>query len=488
MTLRVIPQGTPVLASSVGRGATGMSIEARAERETGPAAAGLSDIVLPPDTHYARSGDVHIAYQVVGERPIDLVYVPSWGSQVEQLWEEPSLVRLLRRLLSFCRLILFDRRGSGLSDPVVGAPTLEERMDDVRAVLDEVGSRRAALLGFSDGGPMSALFAATYPERTSALVLYGTTPRELWAPDFPWGRTLAQRRQLVELMLGDWGHGSGIELVAPSAAEDETFRRWFARMQRLSASPGTALEIMRTIEQIDVRRVLPTIRVPTLVLHRAGDRLVPVEAGRRVAELIPDATYVELPGDDHLPMLGDSDGVVDEIEEFLTGTHHERESDRVLATILFTDIVGSTRRASQLGDRRWRDLLEGHHRIVRRELARFRGREVKTVGDGFMATFDGPARAIRCASAIVGSVRALGIEVRAGLHTGECEVMGEDIGGLAVHIAARVAAAAGPGEVLASRTVTDLVAGSRIEFTERGGARALKGVPGRWQLFAVNPR
>lgn len=465
-----------------------MSAAPRAEREAGPAATGLRDIALPAETRYARSGDVHIAYQVVGDRPVDLVYVPSWGSQVEALWEEPSLVRMLRRLLEFSRLILFDRRGSGLSDPVVGAPTLEERMDDVRAVLDEVGSERAALLGFSDGGPMSALFAATYPERTSALVLYGSTPRELWAPDFPWGRTVDERRHLIELMLGDWGHGSGIELFAPSAVEDESFRRWFARMQRLSASPGTAVEITRTIEQIDVRSVLPTIRVPTLVLHRAGDRVVPVGVARHVAEVIPGARYVEMPGDDHLPMLGDSDRVVDEIEEFLTGTHRDADRDRVLATILFTDIVDSTRRASQLGDRRWRDLLEGHDTIVRRELARFRGREVKTVGDGFLATFDGPARAIRCASAIVGSVGALGIEVRAGLHTGECEVMGQDIGGLAVHIAARVAAAAGPGEVLASRTVTDLVAGSRIEFAERGGARALKGVPGRWQLFAVGPR
>jgi class 3 adenylate cyclase/pimeloyl-ACP methyl ester carboxylesterase len=415
---------------------------------------------------------------------MDLVYVPSWISQLELLWEEPSLVRFIERLLTFARLITFDRRGTGLSDPIVGAATLEQRMDDVRAVLDAVGSERTALFGFSEGGPMSALFAATYPARTSALVLYGTTPRELWAPDFPLGRGTEERESLYTMMLRGWGTGAGIEILAPSAAGDEAFRRWLGRMQRHAASPGSARRIIETVEETDVRQILPTISVPTLVLHRSGDLMVPVEIGRYVASMIPHAKYVEIPGNDHLPVPGDSDQILDEVEEFLTGMRLDHEPDRTLATILFTDIVGSTERATELGDRRWRDLLENHYEMVRKELSRFRGTEVKTIGDGFLATFDGPARAIHCAEAIIQAAPTLGIELRAGLHTGECEIMAGDIGGLAVHIAARVSALAGPGEVLISRTVVDLVAGSNLKFTDRG-PHVLKGIQGEWQLFAV---
>jgi class 3 adenylate cyclase len=453
-------------------------------------------IAVVPETRYARSGDVYVAYQVVGDGPLDLVYVPSWLSQLEVLWEEPSVVRFIERLVSFSRLILFDRRGTGLSDPVHGAPTLEERMDDVRAVLDAVGSQRAALFGFSEGGPMSALFAATYPARTSALILYGTQPRARWAADYPWGadprddpdahwdELSASWGLPSERGLDVWGRLSAVENMSPGAIGDERLMRWLGRVQRLAASPGAARDIVRAIAATDVRDVLGTIQVPTLVLHRKHDRVVPVEVARYVANAIPRARYVELGGSDHLPILGDSDAILDEVEEFLTGMRQEREPDRVLSTILFTDIAGSTERAADLGDRRWRDLLETHDHVVRHQLGRYRGTEIKTVGDGFLATFDGPARAIRCACSIVDTMRPLGIEVRAGLHTGECEVIGDDIGGLAVHIAARVAARAAAGEVLASRTVTDLVAGSKLGFHDRGTHR-LKGVPGEWQLFAV---
>jgi pimeloyl-ACP methyl ester carboxylesterase/class 3 adenylate cyclase len=455
---------------------------------------GATVIATRPRTHYANVGDDrYVAYQVFGDRPLDLVFVPTWISQIEALWEEPSVVRVLERMARFSRVILFDRRGTGLSDPVTGAPTLEERMDDVRAVLDAVGSERAALFGFSEGGPMSALFAATYPSRVSALILYGMAPRALRAPDYPWGREPSERPQewdriaatygyAEDLLLDVWGRTTDVEAMSPGAIGDERVYEWLGRLQRLAAGPGAALEILRTIAETDVRDVLPTISVPTLIIHRAGDTIVPVEVGRYVASLMPEAKYVELPGVDHLPILGDSDLILDEMEEFLTGMRHEPEPDRVLSTILFTDIAGSTERAAELGDRRWRDLLATHNEAVRRELALFRGREVKTTGDGFLATFDGPARAIRCACAIVHAMRPLGIEIRAGLHTGECEVMDGDIGGLAVHIAARVAGHAAASEVLASRTVIDLVAGSKLEFQPRGTHR-LKGVPGKWQLY-----
>jgi pimeloyl-ACP methyl ester carboxylesterase len=438
--------------------------------------AGRWDIEL--ETRYAKSGDVHVAYQVVGSGPLDLVFVPGFFSQVELWWEEPLCARFFERLASFSRLILFDKRGTGLSDRVAAVPTLEQRMDDVRAVMAAAGSERAAILGVSEGGPMSALFAATYPDRTAALVLYGTFAEfRSWMPP-------EHLEHFLHAIDATWGTGESLPHLAPSVADDPRFRRWWARHERLGASPGAAMDLMRMNSEIDVRHVLPAIRIPTLVLHRAGDVFVDVSGGRYVAAHIPGAKYVELPGVDHPPFVGDAEAVLQEVEEFLTGVRPAPEPDRVLATVLFTDIVGSTERAAELGDQRWRDLLGAHHAAVRRELERFRGREVDTAGDGFLATFDGPARAVRCARAIHDAVRPLGIELRAGLHTGEIELLGDDIGGIAVHIAARVAALAGPGEVLASSTVKDLVAGSGLRFEDRG-TRALRGGPDEWRLFAA---
>jgi class 3 adenylate cyclase/pimeloyl-ACP methyl ester carboxylesterase len=437
-----------------------------------------------PETQYAKSGDVHIAYQVLGEGPLDLVFVPGAVSHLELAWEEPLFTHFLQRLASFSRLICLDKRGTGMSDRVAGIATLEQRMDDVRAVMDAAGSTRAALFGVSEGGPMSVLFAATYPERVSALILYGALVKGVRSPDFPWAPTLEQRERSLEGIEQRWGRVSNLGIRAPSVADDERFVQWWLGYQRLAASPGAVVALRRMNAEIDVRHVLPAIGVPTLVLHRAEDRDIPVEVGRYLAEHIPGAKYVELPGVDHFPFVGDADALLDEIEEFLTGVRPVAEPDRVLATVLFTDIVRSTERAAELGDRRWRDLLESHYAVVRRELGRFRGREVKTAGDGFLATFDGPARAIRCACAITDSVRPLGLQIRAGLHTGECELMGDDVGGIAVHIGARVAAGAEPGEVLVSSTVKDLVAGSGIRFVDRG-AHTLKGVPGEWRLFGV---
>jgi pimeloyl-ACP methyl ester carboxylesterase/class 3 adenylate cyclase len=434
---------------------------------------------MEPETRYAKSGDVHIAYQVVGDGPLDLVVVPGFISQVEEWWDEPLSAQFLERLVGFSRLILFDKRGTGLSDREFGVPTLEQRMDDVRAVLAAARSERAAVLGISEGGAMSALFAATYPERTAALVLYGT-----FAEFRSWVPTEEHFARILRAMDEEWGTGRSLSHFAPSLADEPRFQRWWGRHERSGASPGAAMALMRMNSEIDVRHVLPAIRVPTLILHRTQDVTVNVGAGRYQAAHIPGARYVELPGVDHLPFVGDAEPILAEIEEFMTGARPVAEPDRVLATVLFTDIVDSTKRAAALGDRRWRELLEAHHAATRRELERHRGREVKTLGDGFLAAFDGPARAVRCAEAIAGAVRPLGLEVRAGLHTGECEVMGDDLGGLAVHIAARVAAQAGPGEVLVSSTVKDLVAGSGLRFEDRG-ARALKGIPDEWRLFAV---
>jgi pimeloyl-ACP methyl ester carboxylesterase len=440
---------------------------------------------VPPETRYARSGGVHVAYQVTGEGP-DLVLVPGWVSHVEYAWEDPSYSRFLRSLASFSRLILLDRRGTGLSDRVAVLPTLEERMDDVRAVMDAVGSKRAALFGISEGGPMCALFAATYPERTSALVLYGTFVKGMRDADVPWAPSPERVEEILGLIEREWGTGISLTLLGPSLAEDQRQREYWARFERLAVSPGAARLLMQTFVDTDVRQVLPTIRVPTLVVHRAGDQATPVEGGRYIAEHVSGARYVELPGEDHFAWTGDADAVLDAVEEFLTGARQARESDRVLATVLFTDIVGSTARAAALGDQRWRDLLASHHSVVRRELTHFRGREVKTVGDGFLATFDGPARGIRCACAVRDRIRGLGIDIRAGLHTGECELMEGDVGGIAVHIGARVAARAAAGEVLVSGTVKDLVAGSGLTFVDRG-RHQLAGVPGEWPLFAVGP-
>ena len=438
-----------------------------------------------PKTQYTKSGDLHIAYQVTGTGPLDLVFVPGFVSHLECQWEHPWSARFFERLGSFSRLIRFDKRGTGLSDRVGGIPTLEQRMDDVRAVMDAVGSQRAALLGISEGGPMSLLFAATYPERTSALVLYGSYARRAWAPDHEAGRTEQEWRAMIDTIEKGWGEGGGLDdLWGPSAAGDERYQQWAATYRRLAASPGAAVAVMQMNKEIDVRPILPAVRVPTLVVHRAGDRVARTEQARYLAEHVPGARLVELPGIDHTPWVGDADAILDEIEEFLTGTRHEAEVDRVLATVLFTDIVGSTERAAALGDRKWRDLLDGYYALARRELTRFRGREVDTAGDGFFAAFDGPARGIRCAQAISAGVRPLGIEVRAGLHTGECEVIGDKVGGIAVHIGARVAGLAKPSEVLVSNTVKDLVAGSGLSFEERG-AHTLKGVPGEWRLYAL---
>ena len=436
-----------------------------------------------PETRYAKSGDVSIAYQVVGEGPFDLVYVPGWISNIELMWEEPTLARLLRRLASFSRLILFDKPGTGMSDPVPldRLPTLEQRMDAVRAVMDAAGSERAALFGSSEGGLMSVLFAATYPERTRALVTLAIYAKRLWSADYPWAPTPEARAAEIDEIEASWGGEMDISNLAPSS--DEAFRQRAVAYLRRSASPGAAVALLRMNSQIDVREVLPTIQVPTLVLQRVDDRDVNVEEARWIATQIPGAKYVELPGDEHLIWAGDVDEVVDEVQEFLTGTRPIQEAERVLATVLVTDIVSSTERAAKVGDRRWRAILEQHHAAVRSQLERFRGREVDTTGDGFLATFDGPARAIRCACAIRDALRSLDLEVRAGLHTGECELVADKVAGIAVHTGARVASAAGPGEVLVSSTVRDLVAGSGIEFDDRGD-HELKGV-GTRRLYAV---
>jgi pimeloyl-ACP methyl ester carboxylesterase/class 3 adenylate cyclase len=439
---------------------------------------------MVPQTRYAKSGGVSIAYQVVGDGPIDLVLVPGWVSNIDVFWEEPRLVRLLTRLASFSRLILFDKRGTGLSDRVGDMPSLEVRMDDVRAVMDAVGSQRAALFGYSEGGAMCILFAATYPDRATALIMDGSFARRTSAPDYPWGPIAEQQLAFIEQMEGDWGGSVGIEDRSPSLAHDERYRHWWARWLRSSASPAAAATLMRMNLEIDVRHVLPAVRVPTLILHSINDRLIDVGASRYMAARIPGAKLVELHGVDHIPWGCDSDLIVDEIEEFLTGARPGAEPDRVLATVLFTDIVGATERASRVGDRSWHDLLDSHHALVRRELEHFRGREIDTAGDGFLATFDGPARAVRCACAISKAVRALGLEIRAGLHTGECELMGDKLGGIAVHTGARVAAEAQASEVLVSSTVKDLVAGSGLTFLDRG-VQSLKGIPGEWHLFAV---
>jgi pimeloyl-ACP methyl ester carboxylesterase len=441
---------------------------------------------MTPETRYARSGDVNIAYQVVGDAPRDLVLVPGWVSNVEVLWEGPACARFLERLASFSRLILFDKRGTGLSDRVADLPNLETRMDDVRAVMDAVGSERAALLGYSEGGPLCILFAATYPLRASAVITMGSYARLLSSPDYPYGRGHEAWEQWMATCLRDWGGPVGFDLRWPSAAKDEHARQWWARLLRMGASPGANRALQQMNAEMDVRHVLPAIHVPSLVLHSTGDRAQDVRGSRYMAERIQGAKYVELPGNDHLPWGEDADAILDEIEEFLTGVRHGPEPDRVLATILFTDIVGSTEKAAALGDRHWRDLLDRHHDLVRRELGRFRGREIDTAGDGVLATFDGPARAVRCARAVSDGVHALGLKVRAGLHTGEVELMNDKVSGLAVHIGARVAAAAGPGEVMVSSTVRDLVAGSGLRFQDRG-LQTLKGVPGEWHLFALEP-
>jgi pimeloyl-ACP methyl ester carboxylesterase len=437
----------------------------------------------PPETRYAKSGEVNIAYQVVGEGPLDLVLVPGFISHLELDWQGPGYAHMLDRLSSFARLIRFDKRGTGLSDRPGGLPDLETRMDDVRAVMDAAGSERAALMGYSEGGPLSMLFAATYPERTTSLVLYGTyAKRRDPDEDYPWCASWEERQAYADTVEREWGAEADLGTMAPNAADAEV--DWWRSRARAAASPGSAKALILMNSNIDVRGILATIHVPTLVLHRTGDHDSRPEEGRYVAERIPGARFVELEGDDHAPWI-EPDQVLDEVEEFLTGVRRGPEVNRVLATVLFTDIVGSTSRAVELGDRRWRSLLEQHHAIVRRELQRFRGNEVDTAGDGFLATFDGPARAVRCAQAIRASLHALGIDISAGVHAGEIEVAaGGPIAGVAVHIGARVAEQAAPGEVLVSGTVKDLVAGSGLDFEPRG-THELKGVPGEWRLYAV---
>jgi class 3 adenylate cyclase len=426
-------------------------------------------------TRYAHSGDASIAYQVVGAGPIDLVVVNGPASHVELLWEEPNTARSFERLAAFSRLVLFDRRGTGLSDSVSRPPTLEQQMDDLAAVLDAVGSERTALFGASDLG-LSALFAATYPERVTALVLSGVAPAGKLTV------TPEVRAIYADAIEHHWGDGTLLALYCPSKVGNRAFEDWWGRMQRSAASPGMARMIMEMLSQTDLRAVLPSIRVPTLVTHVSGDRLVPVELGREVAALIQGAKFIEYPGEDAYAWADPP--ALDDIEEFLTGRRAQPESDRVLATVLFTDIVGSTEHAARIGDSRWRELLGEHHTIVRGELERWRGTEVKTIGDSFLATFDGPARAIRCARGIIDAVAALGLRLRAGLHTGECELVGDDVAGIAIHIGARVMAYAQPGEVLATSTVKDLVVGSGLQFADRG-LHSLRGIPDEWRLYAV---
>ena len=437
-----------------------------------------------PDVRFARSGDVDVAYRVVGDGPIDLVYVQGWVTHLDVYWELPAFRRYSEQLGEFTRLILFDKRGMGMSDRVPGTTTLEERMDDIRAVMDAVGCERAAVMGESEGGPLSMLFAAAHPERTVALVLQGAEVRERTDEDWPWGEDTAEAFEAAMASVPEtWGRGSGIYTIAPSLVGQDWPQEWWSRVQTHAMTPGSAEAFMRMAFEIDVRHVAPSINVPTLVVHTVGDRVCHVENARFLARTIPDARYVELPGDEHVPWF-DSELALGEIREFLTGRRETATPNRMLATVLFTDLVGSTARAAELGDRRWRDVLEQHHAAVRRELVRYDGREVDTAGDGFFATFDGPARAIRCAQTVVDAVRPLGLAVRAGVHTGEVELADGKVAGIAVNIGARVAGLANAGEVLVSGTVKDLVAGSGLGFEDRGSA-ALKGVPGEWRLFAV---
>jgi len=439
-----------------------------------------------PKTHYAKSGDVHIAYQVVGEGPLDLIVAPGWISHLDLHWEMLGFEAWVKRLSRFCRLILFDKRGTGVSDRDVVDSTLEERMDDLRAVLDAVGSTRTAVLGFSEGGSLAMVFAASYPERVQALLLFGTFARVSEAPDYPegagFGERMAHLRDLVE---NHWGEGGMLEVTTPSLSGVAQAREFMERFERATIGPRAALRYLGWIGELDTRPVARGLHVPTLVLHRTDDALIPAAGGRWLGRNIPGARYVELTGDDHAPWSGDTARLVDEMQEFLTGSRAPVEVDRVLATVLFTDIVGATERAVALGDRAWRQLIARHHAAVRAQLARYRGEEQDTAGDGFFATFDGPARAVQCAKSICHELRALGLEVRAGVHTGECERAGEKAAGIAVHTGARVMAEAAPGEVWVSSTVKDLVAGSGLVFSERG-VRKLKGIPGDWSLFAAD--
>ncbi len=441
-----------------------------------------------PATQYASSGEANIAYQVVGEGPIDLLFLLGLVSQVEHLWEAPPLHRFFERLSEFSRLILFDRRGAGLSDRVGVGYTIEQDVEDALAVLDAAGSERSALLTYGLGGAVGALLAAEHPRRVGALIMYASVVRASWAPDFDWAMTEEERLAFTERNISSRGqvNSGAMSRFAPSMAEDRVLGEWFSRLERLAESPGEVRIRSRATALVDVREVLPRIQVPTLVLHRPAERMWDVRHSRYIAQHIPGSRYVELDGIDSLPFVGDSDSIIEEIEEFLTGTRGGGELARALLTVMFTDIANATIRASELGDGRWRDLLALHDQAVRKELARFDGDEVKTTGDGFLATFAGPpSSALRSALAITAAARELGIEVRVGLHTGECELIGDDVGGMAVHIASRVNGLAGPGEVLVSGTVFGTVVGGPFSFQDRG-LHELKGVPGRWPLFALS--
>jgi class 3 adenylate cyclase len=429
---------------------------------------------MVPKTHYARSGELSIAYQVLGEGPFDLVVVPGFTSNLDIGWEMP-IGNLYRRLASFSRLIIFDKRGTGLSDRDCGIPSLEQRMDDVHAVMNAAGSEKVSILGFSEGSAMALMFAASYPARTRSLVLYGALCK------FPGG--VPPPDAWSDLVDKHWGSGAGIARFAPSLSGNSSFRELWARYERSSASPSAVKALIKMNMELDVGPILPSVRAPCLLLHRVGDRACSVEVSRHLARQLPDARYVELPGDDHAP-VGDTQRLFDEIEEFLTGSRPIVPIDRVLATILFTDIVDSTKRARELGDHAWHELLARHDRLVRAEIGRHGGREIKTLGDGFLATFDGPARAVRCASAVIETVPTLGLSVRAGLHTGEVEIGTDDVNGIAVHIAARVVSAAAPNQVLVSSTLKDLVAGSNIKFQDQG-SHTLKGLDDQIRLFGV---
>jgi class 3 adenylate cyclase len=439
------------------------------------------------ETQYARNGDLHIAYQTIGDGPIDVVLVDQWFSNMDAQWEFPPLAHLLTRLASFSRLIVFDKRGTGLSDPVSidALPTIEEWIDDLRAVLDAVGSTRVALISGIGASFVTLVFAATYPERTSSLVLVDGCARLAWAEDYPWGQHTERLAQDLEFLRAGWGRDGGtMTVLAPALLQDRTLAEQYIRYERQSASPGAARAMIGVLYEVDVRGVLPAIRVPTLVIHHAeATRIAPVH-GRYVADRIVGARYVEIPGAYNYTWAGDQVTLLAEIQEFLTGSRPVAEPDRVLATVLITDIVDSTQRAAELGDTRWKALLAEHDQTVRRSLAQFRGREIKTTGDGFLAVFDGPARAVRCALEIRDAMAARGISVRSGVHTGEIELVDADVAGIAVHICARVEALAQPGEVLASSTVKDLVAGSGLVFEPRG-AHALKGVPDEWVIYAA---
>lgn len=442
---------------------------------------------MKPKTKYTKSGHVNIAYQVVGEGPVDIVYIPGWVSNIDMMWTEPRLAAFLNKLTIFSRLILFDKRGTGLSDRVTDFATLEERMDDIRAVMDAVGTERAVLFGHSEGGSVSALFAATYPKRTIALITFGVFAKRKFSEDYPWAPKNDERQLLYKMIEENWADGDmqGLQSLVPSLADDKQFMDWFASYLRSGASPGAALNLARMNTEADITGILGSIQVPTLLIYRTGDKDVKVGEGKYIAGLIPNSKLVELPGDDHLFWVGDVFSVLAEIEEFITGIRPKKMFDRILSTILFTDIVGSTENLSKHGDKKWMSILKSHNSIVRTELRKFNGKEIKSTGDGFLATFDGPSRAVRCAEAIRDAVKKLEIEITAGIHTGECEIFDtDDIGGIAVHVAARVLSKAQPGQIVITMTVKHLLAGTGLQFVNLGNF-SLKGLEENYELFAL---